>query len=226
MRYLIIIAIFFLSFSSYGFPIPKGNKATFDIIRKNKIIGTAETIFTKKDELLIVETNVDISVKIFFFPAYKFNQISKETWSKDGFIEFDGYTKFEDEREYFITGKATENNFVANGMDGKLFLDKNILPSNYWNKDVLKQKKMFDIQKGIIREIKVSKLNDETIEINKKRIITEKYLLDASTNPKDKGPFPQYTLWYAKNGELLKFKFTNWKDKKEVITQRNNWGIN
>ena len=223
MRCLIIIAIFFLSFSSYGFPIPKGNKATFDIIRKNKIIGTAETIFTKKDELLIVETNVDINVKIFFFPAYKFNQISKETWSKDGFIEFDGYTKFEDEREYFITGKNTENKFVANGMDGKLFLDKNILPSNYWNKNVLKQKKMFDIQKGIVREIKVSKLDDETIEINKKRIITEKYLLDASTNPKDKGPFSQYTLWYAKNGELLKFMFINWKDKKEIITQRNNW---
>ena len=223
MRYLIIIVIFFLSLSSHGFPIPKGNKATFDIIRKNKIIGTAETIFTKKDELLIVETNVDINVKIFFFPAYKFNQISKETWSKDGFIEFDGYTKFEDEREYFITGKDSENKFVANGMDGKLFLDKNILPSNYWNKDVLKQKKMFDIQKGIVREIKVSKLEDETIEINKKRIITEKYLLDASTNPKDKGPFSQYTLWYAKNGELLKFMFINWKDKKEIITQRNNW---
>jgi len=223
MKYFIIFTILFLSFASYSFPIPKGNKATFDIIRKNKVIGTAETIFTQKDELLIVETNVDIAIKIFFFPAYNYTQISKETWSKDGFIEFDGYTKFEDEREYFITGKDSENKFVANGMDGKLFLDKNILPSNYWNKDVLKQKKMFDIQKGVVREIKVSKLEDETIEINKKRIITEKYLLDASTNPKDKGPFSQYTLWYAKNGELLKFMFINWKDKKEIITQRNNW---
>ena len=223
MKYFIIFTILFLSFASYSFPIPKGNKATFDIIRKNKVIGTAETIFTQKDELLIVETNVVIAIKIFFFPAYNYTQISKETWSKDGFIEFDGYTKFEDEREYFITGKDSENKFVANGMDGKLFLDKNILPSNYWNKDVLKQKKMFDIQKGVVREIKVSKLEDETIEINKKRIITEKYLLDASTNPKDKGPFSQYTLWYAKNGELLKFMFINWKDKKEIITQRNNW---
>ena len=40
---------------------------------------------------------------------------------------------------------------------------------------------------------------------------------------KIKGPFPEYTLWYAKNGELIKFKFTNPKDKKEIITQRNNW---
>ena len=66
MKYLIIIAIFFLSFSSNSIPIPKGNKATFDVIRKNKVIGTIETIFTKKDELLIINTNVDIDVKIFF----------------------------------------------------------------------------------------------------------------------------------------------------------------
>jgi len=109
-------------------------------------------------------------------------------------------------------------------MDGELILDKNILPSNYLNKEILKQKKMFDTQKGIVRKIKVTKLDDEIIEINKKKIMTEKYLLNASTNPKDKGPFPQYTLWYAKNEELLKFKFTNWKDKKDIITQRNNWG--
>ena len=223
MKYLIIIAIFFLSFSSNSIPIPKGNKATFDVIRKNKIIGTIETIFTKKDELLIINTNVDVDVKIFFFPAYKFTQTTKETWLKDEFIEVEGYTNFEDEREYFITGKDTENNFIANGMDGELILDKNILPSNYLNKEILKQKKMFDTQKGIVREIKVKKLDDETIEINNKKIITEKYLLDASGNPKDKGPFPQYTLWYAKNEELLKFNFTNWKDKKVVTTQRSNW---
>ena len=223
MKCLIIIAIFFLSFSSNSIPIPKGNKATFDVIRKNKIIGTIETIFTKKDELLIINTNVDIDVKIFFFPAYKFTQTTKEIWLKDEFIEVEGHTNFEDEREYFITGKDTENNFIASGMDGELILDKNILPSNYLNKEILKQKKMFDTQKGIVREIKVKKLDDETIEINNKKIITEKYLLDASGNPKDKGPFPQYTLWYAKNEELLKFNFTNWKDKKVVTTQRSNW---
>ena len=223
MKYLIITTILFLSFSINGFPIPKGNKATFDVIRKNKVIGTIETIFTKKDELLIINTNVDVDVKIFFFPAYKFTQTTKETWLKDEFIEVEGHTNFEDEREYFITGKDTENNFIANGMDGELILDKNILPSNYLNKEILKQKKMFDTQKGIVRDIRVTKLDDETIEINNKKIITEKYLLDASGNPKDKGPFPQYTLWYAKNGELLKFNFTNWKDKKVVTTQRSNW---
>ena len=44
---------------------------------------------------------------------------------------------------------------------------------------------------------------------------TEKYIMNASKNPKDKGPFPQYTLWY-KDDELIKFEFINPKDKKVV----------
>ena len=67
------------------------------------------------------------------------------------------------------------------------------------------------------------KIKNLSAKINDKKIVAEKYLLNATTHPKDKGPFPEYTLWYAKNEELLKFRFINWKDKKEVITIRNNW---
>ena len=223
MKILIFLIISFLSFASFGFPIPKDNKVIFDVIRKNKVIGSIETTFTQTDDFLTVRTDVLIKVRVLFIPAYKFTQTSIETWIQDELIEFEGHTDFEDEREYFIKGKDTKNKFIASGMDGELVLDKDIIPLNYWNKEILNQKKVFDTQKGIVREISVKKLNDVVIKINNKEIKAEKYILDASSNPKDKGPFPQYTLWYAKNGELLKFQFKNWKDKKIITTQRRNW---
>ena len=224
MKILIFIIIFITSTSLNSFPIPKDKKATFDLIRKNKIIGTIETLFEEKDGLLIVSTNVEIEVKALFLKVYEFNQSSKEIWHNGQFIEFEGHTDFEDEREYFIKGKDTADNFTASGMDGEITYDKKILPLNYWNKDILNEKTVFDTQKGISRDIKVQKLEDELVFINNDEIISEKFVLDASTNPKDKGPFPQYTLWYAKkNNELIKFRFINWKDKKEVVAQRNNW---
>ena len=223
MKIITVLLIFFLSFTVHSFPLPKENKATYDVIRKNKVIGSIETTFNNQDSILEITTVVDIEVKVLFVTAYKFYQNSKETWIDNEFIEIEGYTDFEDEREYFIRGKDIDNIFLASGMDGALQLDKSILPLNYWNKDILKQKKIFDTQKGIVREIQVTKLKDEEIEINDKKILAEKYLFNATTHPKDKGPFPEYTLWYAKNEELLKFRFINWKDKKEVITIRNNW---
>ena len=222
MKILIILLLLFFTTYSYGFPIPKNNKVEYDVIRKNKIIGSIITTFEKEDDNLHITTIVDIEVKVLFVTAYKFSQISKETWFKGEFIKIDGHADFEDEREYFIKGEDSENNFVASGMDGELILNKNILPLNYWNKKVLEEEEVFDTQKGIVRKITVNQLEDEIIEINNKKIQTEKYILNATRNPKDKGPFPEYTLWYNKKNELVKFKFKNWKDKKEVITQRKN----
>ena len=223
MRIFTLIIISLFCFSTYGLQIPNNNKVVFDVIRKNKVIGSIETNFKKNEENLIITTKVDIEVKILFVTAYKFKQISKEIWKNDEFIKIESHADFEDEREYFVSGEDIDDNFIAKGMDGELILNKDILPLNYWNKDILKEKEIFDTQKGIVRQITVKQLDNENIKIKDKEIEAEKYILNATKNPKDKGPFPEYTLWYSKNGELIRFKFTNWKDKKEVITQRKNW---
>ena len=223
MKILFFFIIFGFSFITDAYPIPKDGKATFDVIRKNKIIGSTNTFFEKEDENLIVTTIVDIKVKLLFISAYEFYQESIETWKHGEFVKFKGHTDFEDKREYFIDGKDSEKKFLAKGMDGELQLDKNILPLNFLNKEILKESEIFDMQKGIVRKIQVKQLENEIITLNKQQINVEKYLFNASKNPKDLGPFAEYTLWYAENDELVKFKFTNPKDKKEIITQRNNW---
>jgi len=108
-------------------------------------------------------------------------------------------------------------------MDGLLELDEKIIPLNYRNKNILDEKELFDTQKGIVRKINVKKLKDEEIKINNSKLLSEKYTLNATKNPKDKGPFPEYTLWYY-NDELLKMEFKNPNDKKNTITIiRNDW---
>ena len=222
LKIIIFIFITLFCFDIYSFPIPKDGEAKFDIIRKNKVIGSHEIKFTEKNDGLLVKTNINIKVKLLFVTAYKFTHQSTETWSEGNFIKIDAHTDFEDEREYFIKGRDDDNLFLASGMDGKLELDKNILPSNFWNIDVLKQKEIFDTQKGIARIIEVEDLGYEKIEINGDKINCHKFKLNASSNPKDKGPFPEYTLWYNKKNELMKFKFENWKDKKIVTIIRSN----
>ena len=173
----------------------------------------------KDKENLILHSVLDIKVKVLLIPAYKFFQETKETWNNGNFLSIDGFTDFEDDREYKIDGKDENGIFRATGMDGLLELDENILPLNYWNKQMLKEKEVFDTQKGIVRKISVEKLKDEKIKINNSKIETEKFIFNASKNPKDKGPFPEYTLWY-KGDELLKMEFQNPNDNKTVTIVR------
>ena len=223
----IIQLIIFFTFCSFSlnaqvFPIPEDNEVSFDVVRKKKIIGNLNIKFINDKENLILHSVLDIEVKVLFIPAYKFFQETKETWNNGNFLSIDGFTDFEDHREYKIDGKDENGIFRATGMDGLLELDENIVPLNYWNKQMLKEKEVFDTQKGIVRKISVEKLKDEKIKINNSKVETEKFIFNASKNPKDKGPFPEYTLWY-KGDELLKMEFQNPNDNKTVTIVRSDW---
>ena len=168
MKYikLFIISIFFwLPISSNAFPIPDDSEVSFDVVRKNKIIGNLTTKFIKDKENIVLHSVLDINVKILFIPAYKFFQETRETWSDGEFISIDGYTDFEDDREYKIDGKDEDGVFRVTGMDGLLELDEKIIPLNYWNKNILKEKELFDIQKGIVRKITVKKLKEGVLRL-------------------------------------------------------------
>ena len=226
MKYIFIIFLSFFSFSVFSlpFPIPEDNEVSYDVIRKKKIIGSLVSKFIKNEDSVVLHSILKINVKILFIPAYKFFQETKETWTNGEFVSIDGFTDFEDDREYKIIGNDENNFFIASGMDGELELDKNIVPLNYWNLEMLDEKKVFDTQKGIERTIEVKQLGDEKIIINDIEILANKYLFNASKNPKDKGPFPEYTLWYYEK-ELMKMEFKNPNDKKNTIKIiRNDWG--
>ena len=226
MRYFILVIIlilFNLPLLAQVFPIPEDKEVNFDVIRKNKVIGNLTMKFIVNEENIILHSVLDIEVKVLFIPAYKFFQETTETWIGDNFISIDGFTDFEDDREYKIEGIDEDGFFRVTGMDGLLELDEKIIPLNYWNKQMLKEEEVFDTQKGIVRKIEVEKLKDEKIKINNTQIKAEKFIFNASIHPKDKGPFPEYTLWYYKD-ELLKMEFKNPKDKKNKITIiRNDW---
>ena len=211
-----LLFVFLINFSVYAFPIPKNNKAIYDIWRQNKIIGEHEILFSENDGILNIETNIDIEVKIFFLTAYTFSHQAKEVWKNGKFMKIDGYSDFEDEREYFIKGEVKDGFLFASGMDGELKLDKNLIPSNFWNIDVMYQDEIFDTQKGIVRKLDVKKVGKELITINNKKINCTKFILNATRHPKDKDLFPEYTLWYSKNKELMQFQFKSTIDDKII----------
>ena len=217
---ILLLFVFLINFSVYAFPIPKNNKVIYDIWRQNKIIGEHEILFSENDGILNIETNIDIEVKIFFLTVYTFSHQAKEVWKNGKFMKIDGYSNFEDEREYFIKGEVKDGFLFTSGMDGELKLDKNLIPSNFWNIDVMYQDDIFDTQKGIVRKLDVKEAGKELITINNERINCTKFILNATRHPKDKGLFPEYTLWYSQDKELMKFKFRNPKDKKIVTFTR------
>ena len=57
MKQIIVFSIIFFTTNVYSFPIPENNKVSFDIIRKNKTIGSVKTDFKIEDDQLIIDTS-------------------------------------------------------------------------------------------------------------------------------------------------------------------------
>ena len=75
---ILFLLILFLNFSVKAFPIPENNEANFDIIRKNKVIGSYNILFSKDNDFNYIETKIYILVKIMFVTAYEFSHNSKK----------------------------------------------------------------------------------------------------------------------------------------------------
>ena len=84
---IVFLFILLFSFNINAFPIPEKNKAVFDIIRKDKVIGKHEIFFSQKNGTLELETVINIDVKVLFFNAYKFRHESREIWKNENFIK-------------------------------------------------------------------------------------------------------------------------------------------
>ena len=83
MKSILFFLIVLITIPALSFPIPKDKNVSFDVIRKNKNIGTVTTTFDMKEEELIMRTVVEIEVKILFVTAYKFFQDTTETLIND-----------------------------------------------------------------------------------------------------------------------------------------------
>ena len=68
MKYIFIICLSLISFSVFSqpFPIPDDKEVSFDVVRKNKIIGNLTTKFIEDKENLVLHSVLDINVKILF----------------------------------------------------------------------------------------------------------------------------------------------------------------
>ena len=62
-KIIIFLIITLFNFSTFSFPIPESGMVEFDIIRKNKVIGSHKIEFIINDDILLVKTNINIKVK-------------------------------------------------------------------------------------------------------------------------------------------------------------------
>ena len=172
-------------------------------------IGTHVLTFRCDGDKLVVETEVEVKVKILFVTVYKRRAQYREVWQGDRLISYDARTD-DDGDLYETTARIEGEEMIVDGVDGTVRVPLDTVSTHPWNMAAIDRPLLFGQRDGKLRKVEVEQAKPEIIEIDGKRIETQKYIVDGEL---------ERELFYDADGSWLQWRLE--RDGKTVtITKR------
>ncbi|MGH6836512.1 MAG: DUF6134 family protein [Methylocella sp.] len=137
----------------------------FDIVRSGDKIGTDTVDIERQNDTTTVKIKTDLSVKIMFVEAYRYEHSCNETWKNGQLIAFKSRTNDNGTKHSIdVTAAADKLSMDADGK--QIDLPKTAAPESLWSMDAIHQFDAFDPDTGKRLSIEVTDLGNETLTIH------------------------------------------------------------
>lgn len=124
----------------------------YEVLRKNKKIGTHRIWFDETDTGTKVTTRTEMKVKLLFVTVFKYEYVSEELWCGNKLLKVE--TRVNDNGTRINTlAVNNDERFVAE-LNGKSYeLPADFYTTNHWNAGVVKTDKVFNTITGKINAV-------------------------------------------------------------------------
>jgi hypothetical protein len=113
--------------------VPESGRLAFAVLRDGGRIGTHTAEFRRDGDALVVETRIDIAVKLLFVTVYRFTARRTETWRGDALVALDAET--DDNGDVTrIAARAMSDTLAIEGPKGAATAPGNAVTTTYWNR--------------------------------------------------------------------------------------------
>jgi hypothetical protein len=137
----------------------------FDIVRGSDKIGTDTVDIERQNDTTTVKIKTDLSVKVMFIEAYRYEHSCNEVWKNGQLVAFKSQTNDNGTKHSVeVTAKPDK---LSMEVDGKhMDLPKTAAPASLWGKDSIRQLDAFAPDTGKRMSIKVTDLGVEPVTIH------------------------------------------------------------
>ena len=171
---------------------------SFDVFRNGKPFGQHIVKRETQGETMVVSVDIDLEVRFGPFVPFRYRHDVREIW-RDGALEaLDSRTIRDGERLEVSARRSGERDLIVNGASVTEEAPGSIIPSTWWNREVLENSVILDSQTGELMPISVEFLGNEEVDAAGARVMTERYRVQ-NTVPLD--------LWYDEEGRWVKCAF-------------------
>lgn len=198
----IILTLFitFISLPAYA-AIPESNQINFEILRNGKPFGTHSLNFSRQDNQLIVDINIEMNYYLGPIRVFKYRHTNQEIWDSGAkkLVSFQAQTD-DDGKDLYVNAFFEGGKTIVEGSDGSYEAKGNILGTTYWHQDMLKQSRLINTQYGTLDEITITDLGEEDFEVQDKIMTARHYRMNDGTREVD--------FWYdVETGQWVGLKF-------------------
>lgn len=171
-------------------------------------IGTHVLNFTCEGEDLIVETEVDVEVKVLFVTAYERRAHYREVWRGDRLIAYEAETNDGGDL-YATTARIDGNDMVIDGVEKSVRAPLDTVSSHPWNIEVVDRALLFGQRDGRILKVRSEAAGSETLTIGGRPIEARKYVISGDL---------ERELLYDADGNWLQWRLD--RDGKTITITR------
>ena len=197
--YKIIILLILLSFPSLSNAhvqhYDELNRIEFDIYRNNKHIGKHIFSFSKTDEQLAIESEINFKIKKLGIVLYKYHVNGTEIYKDGVLVKFNSKTNQNGKKKY-VNMKLENGEYIIDGSSYKGKVPTDYLLGTWWNHSIVKAPAQISAISGRIIKQKVTFLGKETVKFGEKNYNTLHFNFSSTDKKLDKGKKLNTDVWY------------------------------
>ena len=152
---ILILIIFPFSVNAHVQHYKDLNRIEFDIYRNNKHIGKHIFSFTRSNNQLSVESEINFIIKKFGIVFYNYHVKGKEVYKDGKLIKFNSRTD-QNGKEKYVNLELENDEFIINGSSFKGTTPTNYLLGTWWNHSIVEAEAQISAVSGRIIKQKVT----------------------------------------------------------------------
>ena len=176
---------------------PPGDRLSFQVTRAGDELGTHVVSFSQAGNRLIVDVAIDLEVRFAFITAFRYRHRNREVWEDGRLIAMDSETD-DDGEQYRVSARAEPEGLVVDGSRGRFTAPADVIPTSYWNREIVEQSSVLDTQKGRMRDIAVRPGGLEQVAADGRTIPARRYTFSGDL---------ELAAWYSETGQWVKLAF-------------------
>lgn len=186
----IFLGLGLIAFSGVGeAAIPEQKELNFEIYRNGKPFGEHKINFTLDGQTINTDIEILMEYKVGPLSIFKYKHNNQEVY-KDGQLFSMNAKTYDNGKELVVEAQKKGEDLIVENPDEIIEVKDNILPTTYWDEEMLEKEYLLNTQYGSINDVRVKKIGQEDYQVSDKIIKANKYLFE------DLDADRKATVWY------------------------------